>query len=195
MEIERYKDGDGKQKSHRYLNSKYNRAIKEGFYFEAILIAYNLVEDRLIAFLHYAGIVSRDAEELKITKRTKKSIRFLMEKKESERLNVKNIEFKLDVIEKILRQKETEDDYLKELFLQVNSTLDSDEFLAKLIECREWKNARNKYVHGLANKNPLDVENYAEMLAEQGHNLARTFDNYVGKFSRKNNIRRKFKIQ
>ncbi len=102
-----------------------------------MMIAYNLVEDRLIAFLHYAGIVSRDAEELKITKRTKKSIRFLMEKKESERLNVKNIEFKLDVIEKILRQKETEDDYLKELFLQVNSTLDSDEFLAKLIECRE----------------------------------------------------------
>ena len=25
----------------------------------------------------------------------------------------------------------------------------------ELIECREWKNARNKYVHGLANKNPF----------------------------------------
>ena len=45
-----------KQETYRYHLGRYNCAMRNGFFFEALIIVYALLEDRLIAFLYYCGI-------------------------------------------------------------------------------------------------------------------------------------------
>ena len=193
-ELVRYKTGDEKRRSHAYLNRKYDLAIKQGFYFEAIMISYNLVEDRLIAFLHYAGVVSRDSDELYVTKRTKESVRKLLKKTEKQKIIINNIEVKLGILEAIICS-----DYVDEYVLAVREQLTksscTEELYLLIDECRKWKDIRNKYVHGLANKSPESVERMAETIADEGKQIARRLDNCVGRFSNRNRIRKQFKIQ
>ena len=193
-ELVRYKTGEGKQNSHAYLNRKYGLAIRQGFYFEGIMISYNLVEDRLIALLHYAGVLSRDSDKLYVTKRTKQSIRKLLGKTEKQKIIIYNIETKLNILEAFIKS-----DYWDEYVLTVRELLAkthcTDELCLLIDKCRKWKEVRNKYVHGLANKSPESVEKMAETIADEGKQIARRLDNCVGRFSNKNNIRKIFKIQ
>lgn len=190
----RYKTGEGKQRSHAYLNKKYNLAMKHGFYFEAIMISYNLVEDRLIAILHYAGVVSRDSEKLSVTRRVKQSIRNLLHKEERQGIKIYNIEEKLNILDSFINTN-TDDEYIMAVKDQLVKANCVDELNELIKECRKWKEVRNKYVHGLANKSLESVEQLAAMIAEQGMQIARGLDNCVGRFSRKNNIRKRFRIQ
>lgn len=193
-DIERYKDGKGRQKSHTYLNKKYQKALKDGFYFETLMISYNLVEDRLVALLHYAGVVSRDADQLKVTSRTKKAIRALLGMNEKEHFKIDYIERKIEIFRAFLISEES-DIYILAVKEKLMETNDRDYVLDVLSRCKDWKNERNIYVHGLANKNPADIEALAKSIAEEGYRLARELDNIVGRFSKSNTIRRAFKIQ
>jgi len=195
IEMGRNQNGKEKQRSHAYLNRKYNQAIKDGFYFEALMIVYNLVEDRLIALLHYAGVVSRDAEKLYVTKRTRASIRKLLDKKEKSIIDVKNISVKIDILHAFCVAKSGEDDYVNAVKKQIDQSITADALCNLLGRCTKWKDIRNKFVHGLANKNPYDVEAYALEVAVEGHKIARDIDNLVGRFSKNNRIRKDFKIQ
>ncbi|MBQ9867467.1 MAG: hypothetical protein IJM34_10640 [Lachnospiraceae bacterium] len=194
QEIRRFKEGKDKQKSHSYLQQKYKKAVEHGFYFEALMISYNLVEDRLIALLHYAGIVSRDADDLCVTKKSRPYIRALLSKSAVQRINIKNISVKIDILRKIC-QSELCDEFISAVKEQFNNTLDIPGFITILDDCDVWKDTRNKYVHCLANRDPRDVEALAEEMAVEGHKIARLLDNCVGQFSKKNNIRKKFRIQ
>ena len=193
--ITRYKDGKGKQRSHAYLNGKYKKAIANEFYFEAMMIAYNLVEDRLLAFLHYAGIVNRDADKLKISKRINPSIRSFLGKKENERINIKNISVKLELIKALAEAVDCTDEYISAVSAQMEKSVGRNQICEFTQRCTEWKDMRNKFVHGLANKNPDEVEEYAKTVAEEGYKLARELDNMVGRFSKNNTIRKRFHIQ
>ena len=44
-----------KYQVYRYSMARYAKAMKEGFFFEAILIDYAMIEDRLRSFLWHAG--------------------------------------------------------------------------------------------------------------------------------------------
>lgn len=194
-ELLRYRDGKGKQRSHTYLYGKYNRAIKNGFYFEAMMISYNLVEDRLIAMLHYAGVISRDADKLAVTKRAKPAVRHLLNKGSNSYINVKNISVKLAILKAVAQSSQDEDPYIIAVKEQIDNTVTAEVLIDLADRCTKWKEFRNKFVHGLANKNPDDVENHAQEVAETGYKLARELDNAVGKFSKRNRIRKIFRIQ
>lgn len=159
------------------------------------MIAYNLVEDRLLAFLHYAGIVNRDADKLKISKRVNSSIRSFLGKKGNERINIKNISVKLELIKALSETIDCDDKYITAIIVQMEKTVGCRKINEFMNRCVLWKDLRNKYVHGLANKNPKEVEEYAKSVAEEGYKLARELDNIVGRFSKNNTIRKNFRIQ
>lgn len=70
---------------------RHDTAIKNDFYLEAIAIVYAITEDRLVSFLHHAGIVSRNNEKLKITGASYPYIRKLMGKEDSAPIRIKDI--------------------------------------------------------------------------------------------------------
>ena len=49
---------DNKDKKLTYSHNlkRYNKAMRDGFYFEAILISYAMMEDRLRSFLYHMGL-------------------------------------------------------------------------------------------------------------------------------------------
>ena len=49
-------DNSDKAMTYREFMSKYNKAMKSECYFEALLIAYAFIEDRLRAYLYYIGV-------------------------------------------------------------------------------------------------------------------------------------------
>lgn len=193
--LTQYKDGKGKKKAHAYLNRRYKKAIENGFNFEAMMISYNLVEDRLVAFLHYAGVVNRDAEKLTIAKKIRPLIRRVLNKNEKFRINVSNIGVKLDIIEALTKMECCGDTYLTAVKEQLRKTVPIDQLFDVVNQCKKWKDTRNTYVHGLANKNPDEVEQYAKEVAEKGHEISREIDRLVDRFKANNNIRKKFNLQ
>ena len=51
-------DNAEKQLTYRKMMGRYNMAIKYGFYYEAIMIAYAMIEDRLRAMIYHMGFLA-----------------------------------------------------------------------------------------------------------------------------------------
>ncbi len=61
--------GKEKEQAYKVNYARYNKAIKEEFYLEALVIGYAIIEDRLVSFLHHCGIISRDNEKLSVNRK------------------------------------------------------------------------------------------------------------------------------
>lgn len=68
MSMEIAKTGKEKQLTYTTEYRQFNKAMKEEFYLEAVAIGYAIIEDRLTAFLHHAGVVTRTNEDLRINR-------------------------------------------------------------------------------------------------------------------------------
>ena len=55
--IKQVENNKEKSEAYRILTGRYRKAINEGFNFEALLIDYALLEDRLRAWLFYIGVL------------------------------------------------------------------------------------------------------------------------------------------
>ena len=55
--IDPVNDNKDKENTYRTNLRRYNKAMKEGFYFEAMLIDYAMMEDRLRSFLYHIGLL------------------------------------------------------------------------------------------------------------------------------------------
>ena len=94
----------GKEKQFVYATEykRLSKALKEQFYLEAVAIGYAIIEDRLVAFLHHAGIVTRGNRELKINKAVCPYIKKLLMKDDKYILYIKDIGVKTSLIEALL---------------------------------------------------------------------------------------------
>ena len=56
-------------KAHTYekMMQRYKKAVKEEFFFEAVLIDYAVIEDRMLSFLYHCGI-QNSRTDIKISK-------------------------------------------------------------------------------------------------------------------------------
>lgn len=70
-QIKKSESGYEKQATYKAMTGKYNVAMKNGFYFEALMIDYAMLEDRLIAFLWACGVVN-DVDNFSIGNRNNK---------------------------------------------------------------------------------------------------------------------------
>ena len=187
-----------KQATYQEQMRRYKKAMKDGFFFEAMLIDYAMLEDRLRSMLYHAAFfASRD--KTSCWKKTKPYFQqFVLEyknEKENESLGVTNISGKIKVVRSMLRwvvegdAVNQSDRYLKKLNYQCES-LDIGALFETLDDIQDWCDYRNEIVHALLNKNITGVYAELEAQAENGMKYARVIDSQV-RILKKGNIVRK----
>ena len=196
-------DNIDKQRTYKEYCGKYRKAINEEFYFEAMMIAYSMMEDRLRSFLYHIGAFDRRTDT-KICKKVHRQLKTIVKeyknKNENELMKVSTISDKIKIIRCSLKWATTvdggydEDKYLVALKSQYEGSFDVGEFLEVLDEIDKWREYRNEIMHALLNKN---VESLWEELAsqtEKGMQLARKLDAYVKLVKKNNRIRKAIKL-
>ena len=210
----------GKEKQMAYTQEyrRLKKALQEEFYLEAIAIGYAIIEDRLVAFFHHAGIISRQNEALAINRPIYPYMRVLMGLDKDASIKIKDISVKMDLIRKILSL--TEDkaaqidndvalaadsrkkraalrkNYMVSLQKQIEKTIDREIVLTILDRLEPWRNERNQLIHALLSKTVTSSETARKECAHTGQDLARGIDDSLVKpFKKNNRIRKQHNIQ
>ena len=196
-------DNIEKQETYREQISQYNKAMRESFYLQAILIDYALLEDRFRSFLYHMGAF-KDRQSLKIDAKQSKTIlsRIVEQYKkddETKGIGILSIKGKMKVIRCAVEwainavHVSPEDRYgyaLKDRF----ESLDLKEMICIIDEVEMWCKYRNEIIHCLLNKNSFAVREIVQNKAEEGFLLARRLDNQVRELKKGNYIRRKLNL-
>lgn len=211
------KNGKEKQNAYRNEFSRLGKALKDEFFLEAIAIGYAVIEDRLVSFLHHAGIVSRTKENLLINRAVYPYLRILLKKDEKYAIRIKDISVKVSLICRLLTMTEDEakaidDDvrinlagkrkkiaapgYMLDLYQQINQAIDRELIVDIFYDLEPWRTERNQLIHALLNKTVSSSTIAKKKCAEAGVFLARGLDNCLVKpFKEGNNLRKKYHIQ
>lgn len=195
--IQPVRDNHEKEMAYRKNMARYNQAIRFGFYYEAIMIDYAMIEDRLRSVLYHMGLLSNRGA-IQIWKNVRPNLLDIVSQykreKEDLRLGINTLEGKMKIIRCIvLWAIHTEggyhdSKYLTALKSQIES-LDVDDFLQLLDRIEKWKGIRNEIVHAMLNKNVDSLEDSLKPLAEEGMHLARIADNQEHLLKKGNKIR------
>ena len=198
VQIESIQNNYEKYLTYRAQMGRYKKAIAGGFYFEALLIDYAMLEDRLLAFLYHIGAIDDRYVSIKITGRTKK---YLKQIYGEGTMSLSTISGKIKLIRAVLKWAEADEEiaadqrYQSTLKKQCREQLIISDFLVKLDEINNWKDYRNEVIHALMNKNPESLREQIEQKAEEGLYLARYIDNQIAKIKKGNYIRRSAKLR
>lgn len=201
-----------KYETYRAEMARLKGALQQGLYFEAMLIEYALLEDRLRSFVYHAGLLqNRKASHLlpgknavrkdfnRIAQRVKTWK--LEDGKETgntsnfERLSVNKISDKIFIVRTIvlwsseLESLPDESRYLQALRGQCES-LDAAALLETLDAIDTWRMYRNEVIHSLMNKRMESVQQKLSEQVEQGVQLARQLDAQVTILKKNNRIRK-----
>lgn len=201
-----------KYETYRAEMARLKGALQQGFYFEAMLIEYALLEDRLRSFVYHAGLLqNRKASHMlpgknavrkdfnRIAQRVKTWK--LEDGKETgntsnfERLSVNKISDKIFIVRTIvlwsseLESLPDESRYLQALRGQCES-LDAAALLETLDAIDTWRMYRNEVIHSLMNKRMESIQQKLSEQVEQGVQLARQLDAQVTILKKNNRIRK-----
>ena len=194
--IPRAKSGKEKQMTYAKYIAQYNKAVRNEFYLEAIMIDYAMMEDRLVAILHYLGVVTRTHEKLGVNKFCRADVRCLLGYKENAAVGIQNISVKIKLLEKLMHiTEEEQSSFISAIILHIDNCANRSDVLTLCKELAQWCETRNQYVHALLNKNYDSLQNGLMQFATKGYGLARQIDNIVKVVKKNNTIRKKFRIQ
>lgn len=218
ISMETVKTGKEKQLSYSIEYRQFNKALKETFYLEAIAIGYAIIEDRLVAFLHHAGIVTREQKELKINRMTYPYMRKLLKKDEKWSIKIKDLSVKIALINALIDMTEQEavlidnevdlyiknlkrkrtiakSGYMHDLYTQIR-VLDLNSIKGVFARIEPWRTSRNQLIHALMSKTAETAADEKKKCAEDSYSITRDIDNHLVKpFKINNRIRKKYNIQ
>lgn len=196
--IQPVKDNMDKYETYKSLMGKYKLAIKYKFYYEALMIDYALLEDRLRSWLYHIGIVpTRDS--IKVSVVSKKNLSSIVDEykqtDEKSGLGYGSISSKIKILRSLMKWAESveygyEDNrYLRSLKSQFE-TIDIMEMLDTLKSIEEWKEYRNEVVHAMMNKNIESLELGLEKHALNGKLYSDIIAKNLRMFKRGNVVRK-----
>ena len=195
--IEQVRDNSDKRETYAYLLGKYKKALREQFYFEALIIVYAMIEDRLRSILYYYGIFDgRNSKQ--VSNKTKQHLKWLFQQKygENEKVRLHTITGKIKVVRAILEWAENANantnrysEYLHRV-KELTETLDVMAITDLLHEVDAWLKFRNEVIHASMNKNLQALYAGIDEKIEIGMRCARELDAHV-KTIKKTNIVRK----
>lgn len=201
--VEKVVDNTQRGFSYKENIKRYYKAMGEGFCFEALLIDYALIEDRLRSYLYYIGVFDRrdDSRGCKVARKQLNAMQGAYLNKPNPGLCVSRITGKMDIVKATLlwfkdqQEPPSDDKYCSALWKQYNERIDADEFL-KLLECIDsWREKRNEIVHGLLGKEVNALRASLEPLCAEGFELFRRLDAGVTNVQYHNRIRRAMKMR
>ena len=187
-------DRSMKQKTDREMLGRYRLAMKDGFYLEAILIDYAMMEDRLRSFLYYIGGLQK-RDDLSIKGKAKPYLkRMVLDYDPKGNLGIRSISGKKRIAKAVLNWEESshrlnDDKYLKALRSDIEK-LDVGGLLDTLTKIEAWCNYRNECIHSVMNKNMDSLESGIAQKAEEGMAYARFLDEQVKILKKRNQARR-----
>ena len=210
--------GEEKQLVYAHEYRRLKKALQEEFYLEAIVISYAIIEDRLVAFFHHAGIVSRQNETLAINRPIYPYMRELLGKESDAVIKIKDISVKMELIRNLLfltEDKAAQIDnavaaaadsrkkkaalrkaYMVSLQKQIDKTIDRKAIFEILDRLEPWRNERNQLIHALLSKTATSSEAARKECAYTGQDLARGIDDTLVKpFKKSNRLRKQHNIQ
>ena len=189
--------------TYREYISRYKRAIKEAFYYEALLIDYAMLEDRLRSFLYHMGALRTRNSFSVDFKKSKLFLKQILEeytdKDEAKNLGISSITGKIRILRCVAlwafnSNDVKKDDSYEYVLKSRMEEIDIDRLLQTLSSIQEWCKYRNEIIHCLLNKNIASVNlNLAEQ-AEKGFVLARELDAQLRLFKKGNFIRKKMRL-
>lgn len=192
------KDNKDKQRTYAKEKARYSSAVKDGFYLEAMMIDYALLEDRFRSILYHIGFLSnRKSRNVWKTARPyfEGIVRQYKTEKENDTLGITNISGKIKIVRSILLWVANTDGGYKDnkhltLLKSRFEELDIDAFLCSIKEIEDWCSYRNEIVHALMNKNLESIESELESKAEDGMRLANYIDSQERIIKKGNKIRK-----
>ena len=188
-----------KQRTYTENKGKYYRAMKYGFYFEALLIDYAMMEDRLRSFIYHIGGFKTRADyrigKGYVRKQLAEIVEMYRDEKESTSLGISSISSKMKIVRATLHwasevESTPDEKYLRTLKRQYEAQLDIGGLLDTLDEINKWCDYRNEVIHALMNKNTASIHDELEAQAAKGMELAMYLDTQV-KALKKGNVIRK----
>ena len=189
-----------KQRTYARQLGRYKLALKNEFYFEAMLIVYAMLEDRMLSFLYYTGAIE-NRSTIKISKKTRKYLKDMVapfKKNENKvTLGTKNITGKMKIIKAMLvwasKIENTEEKYLV-LLKSLLEGIDIGGTLDVLKSLEPWLDYRNEIIHASMNKNIDSLYEQLGAKVEEGMEYARFIDEQVRILKRDNRVRKKMNM-
>ncbi|MBR3431803.1 MAG: hypothetical protein IKG87_17065 [Clostridia bacterium] len=192
-----------KQTTYQEQIKQYQKAIQYGFYFEAVMIDYACLEDRLRYMLYYLGVLQKE-DEYKVASPGSERVgcfRELLHQYISPdaRMSISGIKEKRQIVEAVFRFASEAEQPLPKTKTQSilwNALHDPEraaEILMILSEIGDWCAYRNEIVHSLLNKKMDSLHEKLEDQARKGHDLFRKLDREV-RWVRQKKIRDKLKL-
>ena len=185
-----------KYATYRVLTSRHKLAMKHGFFLEALLIDYSMLEDRLTAFLWYSG-VTPSAEKLSFGGRGNKAdLKNIFSEyvgKDDTAPKLRNISGKIETIRALItfasKPCDKESKYCKLLYDALNA-IDLDKLSETLDGIDQWRGYRNEVIHAAMKKDIFSLTEGLDENARLGMEYARVIDNAVKKLKNRPAIRR-----
>ena len=193
---------DQKRDTYRSECSRYKRAMRGGFYLEALLIDYALIEDRLRSWLYHIGVIA-ERKDTRACKKTKSQILEMMRacgRQDVTSLRLSSVSGKLQIVEATLKWHAANDAcpdasvFQSALWRQYDRALDCAGAEETLRALPDWCERRNEVVHGLMSKDLSLLEPQLQPLCEEGFELFRELDKDVRKVSKGHAVRRVLKL-
>lgn len=181
--IEIVNDNKEKQLTYAEQKKRYSLAMKYGFYYEALLIDYALMEDRLKAILYHMGMIT-ERTNINLWKKNrpfvKKVVADALGEENAERLGLSNISAKTKIIKSIIKwASEEESQETEKRFAVLKKqceSLDAALLLETLDQIDEWCKWRNEIIHGLMHRKTKKVADVVPDLAQKGMEFVKTLD-------------------
>lgn len=195
--IQPVKDNTDKKLTYAHQMRRYKLAMEHTFYFEAMMIVYGMLEDRLRSFLYHAGaLANRNASKINFGK-TKTEIKNIVTWYDPKKnvLGISNISGKIKIVRSmVLWAAYTENcpkdnKYLRTLKNQLEG-IDLSALEEMLEQIEHWCMYRNEVIHALMNKNLESLHAELKTKVELGMVYARFLDNTVKTFKKGNRVRR-----
>ena len=204
-QIKKSQNNTEKRETYRYLLGRYKRAVANEFYFEALIIVYAMLEDRMKSFLYYCGYFA-NRNQLRLYTKTRNDIlaTFWSDSKGSKAPSFMNISTKIDFSRNMLEWAETveEKDITGKEYLialkKLIENLDVDGMIETLENLRGeqgWLRYRNEIIHASLNKNIDALYEGLGDKVESGMEYDRFIDSQVKLLKKSNFVRRKMKMQ
>ena len=196
-------DNMDKQRTYRVHKGRYKRAMENEFFFEALLIDYALLEDRLRSMIYHMGFL-KDRSAYKIWKKKAACLQEMVSSyknmDENCQLGITSISGKIKIIRCLVKWAAyTEGGYQQDPHLVALKSqcegLDSGGILSALDELQDWCAYRNEVIHGLMNKNLESLTDELKVHAEKGMQLAAFFDNQEKLLKKGSRVRKSANLQ
>ena len=185
-----------KGESYKRILANYNKAYRQGFYFEGLLLIYAVLEDRTSSILYHCGFTQEDDRRKTIGGKTRQDVRTILK---GELKGFDSFSKKLNAVEKLLNWAQSAEVPQTEYQKYLKRSVNRSRSIEKILNTKEslngdWREKRNLIIHGLANKDYFAAQDAAKELCEQGKRAFIVL-NQFSKVMKNKDIRQKFNIQ